>query len=65
MEDCAMKQEMTSYLSTIQSEIHSLCKYLYNNSEESYKEEKSSNYIVNLLQDHDFKVTTNYMNIPN
>lgn len=65
MEDCAMKQEMTSYLSTIQSEIHSLCEYLYNNSEESYKEEKSSNYIVNLLQDHDFKVTTNYMNIPN
>ncbi|MBU5487202.1 M20 family peptidase [Clostridium sp. MSJ-8] len=60
-----MKQEMTSYLSTIQSEIRSLCEYLYNNPEESYKEKNSSNYICNLLQNHNFIINTDYMNIPN
>lgn len=60
-----MKQEMISFLSTIDNEIFDLCKYLYDNPEESYKEEKASTYISNLLSKHDFKVTNNYINIPN
>lgn len=59
-----MKQEMTSFLTTIDDEIIDLCNYLYNNPEESYKEEKSSQYICQLMKKHNFQITENYLNIP-
>jgi len=60
-----MKQEMISFLSTFENEIMDLCKFLYENPEESYKEEKASKYISKLLNTQDFVVTDNYLNIPN
>ena len=60
-----MKQHMISFLSKIDNEIYDLCKYLYDNPEESYKEEKSSNYICDMLSKYDFQITKNYINIPN
>lgn len=60
-----MKQEMISFLSTIENEIESVCKFLYYNPEESYKEEKSSEYICNLIEKHDFTAKRNYLDIPN
>lgn len=60
-----MKQEMISFLYTIDDEIKELCNYLYNNPEESYKEIKSSKYICNLLEKHEFTITKDYLDIPN
>jgi amidohydrolase len=60
-----MKQEMISFLLSFQNEITNLCKFLYENPEESYKEEKASRYICNLLQEHNFNIVSNYLNIPN
>lgn len=60
-----MKQEMINYLYTIESELKDLCMYLYNNPEESYKEENSSSYICSLLDKHNFSTTLNYLDIPN
>ncbi|MDD6793901.1 MAG: M20 family peptidase [Clostridiaceae bacterium] len=60
-----MKQEMISFLSTIQNEIEDLCKFLYFNPEESYKEEKSSEYICKLIKKYDFNIKKNYLDIPN
>lgn len=59
-----MKQEMISYLSTHDKEISDLCKYLYHNAEESYKETNSSKYISNLLKEHGFSVENNYLDFP-
>lgn len=59
-----MKQEMISYLSTRDKEISDLCKYLYDNAEESYKETNSSKYICNLLKEHGFSVENNYLDFP-
>lgn len=59
-----MKQEMTSFLTIIEDEIINLCNYLYDNPEESYKEEKSSQYICQLMKKHNFEITENYLNIP-
>ncbi|PRR80900.1 amidohydrolase [Clostridium vincentii] len=60
-----MKQEMISFLSSIENEVKDLCEFLYSNPEESYNEIKSSQYICNLLQKYNFEVTTNYLDIPN
>lgn len=60
-----MKQEMISFLISFEDEIISLCKYLYQNPEESYKEEKASKYIYTLLSEKGFTPTYNYLNIPN
>lgn len=60
-----MKQEMISFLSSIENEVEDLCEFLYSNPEESYKEIKSSQYICNLLQKYDFEITNNYLDIPN
>lgn len=60
-----MKQEMISFLYTIENDIDNLCRYLYNNPEESYKEEKACKHICNLLMEHDFEITENFLNIPN
>lgn len=59
-----MKQEIISFLSSFEDEIKNLCKFLYENPEESYKEEKASTYISKLLNTQDFVITDNYLNIP-
>jgi metal-dependent amidase/aminoacylase/carboxypeptidase family protein len=60
-----MKQEMISFLSSIENEIDDLCKFLYSNPEESYKEIKSSQYICNLLEKYNFEITKDYLDISN
>lgn len=60
-----MKQEMISFLSSIENEIRELCNYLYSNPEVSYKEVNSCNYLCNLLYKHGFKVNKKYLNIDN
>ena len=60
-----MKQEMINFLSQNESVLKDLCTFLYNNPEESYKEFKSSSYICNLLSNYDFKITSDYLDIPN
>ena len=58
-----MKQEMISYLSTCSDDIYELCKYLYNNPENSYKETKSCKYISDFLSKYDFNVENNFLNL--
>lgn len=59
-----MRQEITSYLSTIKNEMYQLTKFLYDNPEESFKEKKAQDYITKLLLDKGFTVLKNYMDIP-
>lgn len=58
-----MKQEMISYLSTCSDDICKLCKYLYDNPENSYTEKKSSKYIMDFLSKYDFNVEDNFLDI--
>ncbi|MBU3133427.1 M20 family peptidase [Clostridium gasigenes] len=58
-----MKQEMISYLSTCSDDIYELCKYLYNNPEDSYKETKSCKYISDFLSKYNFNVENNFLNL--
>lgn len=58
-----MKQEIISFLSTIEDEICGISKYIYENSEESFHENKSCNYLIKLLNKHSFKVQEKYLNI--
>lgn len=60
-----MKQKMISYLSTCDVEFENLCKYMYENPEESYKEKEASKEICNLLKKHDFNIETEFLDIPN
>ncbi|AIY81010.1 M20 family metallopeptidase [Clostridium botulinum] len=60
-----MKQEIISFLSTCDKELNDLSSYLYNNPEESYSETKSSKYICNLLNKHNFEVSDNFLDISN
>lgn len=60
-----MKQELISFIYKIEDELDDLCKFLYNNPEESYKEEKAYKYITNLLDKYNFNITKNYLDIPN
>ncbi|AGX41212.1 p-aminobenzoyl-glutamate hydrolase subunit B [Clostridium saccharobutylicum] len=60
-----MKQKIISFLSTCNEDIKDLCTYLYKNPETSYNESKSSNYICELLEKYDFKITKNFLNINN
>lgn len=58
-----MKQEILSYLSTEKENLFNLCKFLYDNPEESYKEFKSCKYICDFLNNKGFNVTTNICDI--
>ncbi|NLZ48114.1 MAG: M20 family metallopeptidase [Clostridiales bacterium] len=58
-----MKQEIISYLNSIKSEIYNITKFLYDNPEESYKEEKASAYLTKILIDNSFKITNNFLDI--
>lgn len=60
-----MKQEMISFLATCDNTLKDLCKFLHDNPEDSYHEFKSYEYIVNLLEKHDFDITKKYLDIPN
>jgi metal-dependent amidase/aminoacylase/carboxypeptidase family protein len=59
-----MKQEIISYINSIQEDIYNLSKYLYTNPETSYKEFKGYSYITNMLKSHNFNIQENYCNIP-
>ena len=59
-----MKQEIISYIGSINEDIYNLSQYLYANPETSYKEYKGCSYIVNMLKSHDFQIQENYCNIP-
>lgn len=59
-----MKQELITHLSLIKEDIINLSRYLYDNPEESFREYKAYNYIVNMLKDHNFEITENYLDIP-
>jgi len=59
-----MKQEITSYLSTIRDEIFNLTKFLYENPEESFHEDKACRYLIDLFKKHNFKIIENYVDIP-
>jgi len=59
-----MKQEIISYISSINEDIYNLSQYLYANPETSYKEYKGCSYIINMLKSHDFQIQENYCNIP-
>lgn len=58
-----MKQEMISYLSTCRNDIFDLCKYLYDNPEDSYNETKGCKYISDLLLKYDFEVKNNFLDL--
>ena len=60
-----MKQEMISFLNKNFDDIKNICTYLYKNPEESYKENKSSSYICEILNKYNFTVTKNYLDIEN
>ncbi|WP_291651631.1 M20 family peptidase [Clostridium sp.] len=58
-----MKQEMICYLEKNKDDIKKLNDYLYNNPEESYNEYNSYNYICNFLNDHDFTVKKDFLDL--
>ncbi|URZ18215.1 amidohydrolase [Clostridium felsineum] len=58
-----MKQELASFLTTIDSELYSLTKYLYDNPEESFHEYKACKYITDLLKSYNFNTLTNYLDV--
>ena len=58
-----MKQEIISYLSTLEDEIRNLSRYLYDNPEDNFCEYKSYNFITKLLTKYDFKIHHNYLDI--
>ncbi|CUO21112.1 MAG: M20 family peptidase [Sarcina ventriculi] len=58
-----MKQEILSYLSTEKENLFKLCKFLYDNPEESYKEYESCKYICDFLNTRGFNITKNFCDI--
>ncbi|MGL5243940.1 MAG: M20 family peptidase, partial [Sarcina sp.] len=58
-----MRQEVLSYLSTEKENLFNLCKFLYDNAEESYKEFKSCEYISKFLEDREFNVKRNFLDL--
>ena len=60
-----MKQKIISYLSTEKDDLYKLCKFLYENPEESYNEIKACEYITNFLKERDFAVEQNFLGINN
>lgn len=58
-----MKQEIISYLSTCRNDIFDLCKYLYDNPEDSYNEIKSCKYVSDLLSKYGFNVDNNFLDL--
>ncbi|NMM61647.1 M20 family metallopeptidase [Clostridium sp. P21] len=59
-----MRQEISSYLSTIKDDILNLSKYIHENPEDSFHEFKAYNYIINMLKNNNFNITEHYLDIP-
>lgn len=59
-----MKQEIISFISTLNNEIFKMSRYLYENPEKSYEEYKSCSYLVNYFKGHNFNVTESFLDIP-
>lgn len=57
-----MKQKITSFLNTCKNDLLNLNEYLYSNPEESYNENLASDYIIKLLEKHNFTITKNLCN---
>lgn len=60
-----MKQTVISYLSTITDDIFSVNDFIYNTTENSYEETKTSKFLMDLLQKYDFNITPDFCSIPN
>lgn len=58
-----MKQEIISYLTTIKEEIFNISKYIYENPEESYKEHNTSKLLIKTLENHNFDIKKEFLNI--
>jgi amidohydrolase len=59
-----MKQEIISHITTLKETLVNLSEYIYNNPEEGFHEYKACNYIMSILEKSNFRVTSNYLNIP-
>lgn len=59
-----MKQEIVSFLHSIDKDIFNLSKYIYDNPEPSFHEYKCCNYLINIFKQNNFKVIENFINIP-
>ncbi|GFZ32914.1 amidohydrolase [Clostridium zeae] len=58
-----MKKDMESYLSSEKENLSDLCKFLYNNPEESYSEYECCRYISNFLSEKGFNVTNSFLGL--
>ncbi|GFP77928.1 M20 family peptidase [Clostridium fungisolvens] len=58
-----MKKDMESYLSSEKENLSDLCKFLYNNPEESYSENECCRYISNFLSERGFNVTNSFLGL--
>ena len=59
-----MRQEIITYLSTIEEDIKNISNYLYQYPEQSFCEHKAYDYIINILKNKEFEVTENILDIP-
>jgi len=58
-----MKEKIYKFIEIHKEELKELNRFLYNNPEESYNENKAVDYICNLLENHDFKVEKNFLEL--
>lgn len=59
-----MKQEIVTFLNSIDEEIFNVSKYIYDNAEISFHEYKCYNYLVDIFKKYNFNVKENFINIP-
>ena len=59
-----MKQEIVTFLHSIDKDIFNLSKYIYDNPESSFHEYKCCSYLINIFKKYNFNVIENYINIP-
>ncbi|MGL5649494.1 MAG: M20 family peptidase [Clostridium sp.] len=60
-----MNHDVQKYIIDCEDDIENICKFLYQNPEESYKEKKAAAFICDILKKHKFDVKENILNIPN
>ena len=58
-----MKQEAINYIESLKEDILNISKYIYDNPEESYKENKSYKFLVNFLRLHKFSIKEHFLDI--
>lgn len=59
-----MKNSLISFISTIQDEILSINKFLYENPERPFEEYIAFNYITKILRKYNFTVDNNFLDTP-